>query len=78
MERKYKQPIIKRIKLDPSQAVLQACVVVGAYFDFGSTRCIGSNGTGAPTARNCRVSVKGAKTTASTRRATYSLSAMPS
>ena len=34
MKHAYIKPIITRVKLDPEQAILQACIVGGAYLAF--------------------------------------------
>jgi hypothetical protein len=43
--KKYQQPKIKKVVLDPEQAVLQVCKVGGQYFLVGFTRCMGIGGS---------------------------------
>lgn len=46
MKKKYEQPVITRIKLDPAQAMLVACAVGAAYFNGGGAVCMtGTGGT---------------------------------
>ncbi|MDD4203460.1 MAG: hypothetical protein PHQ52_08340 [Candidatus Omnitrophica bacterium] len=56
--KQYTQPIIKKVILDPVQAVLQVCKVGGQYFMTGSTGCMSIGGKLGPQPL-CYISVKG-------------------
>lgn len=48
MKKKYTQPVITRVKLDPAQAVLAVCKSAGAYFNTttANSLCIDRTGAG--------------------------------
>ncbi|MDD4203406.1 MAG: hypothetical protein PHQ52_08070 [Candidatus Omnitrophica bacterium] len=60
--KKYIQPKIKSVILDPDQAVLHSCMVGGAYIETRANGCF-STGTGAP----CTAAAKGEIVSADTR-----------
>ncbi len=56
--RSYNKPSLRRIRLDSDQAILQACMVGGAYFIIaGLSQCIDTPG-GAPVGA-CTSGVRG-------------------
>jgi hypothetical protein len=55
--KKYTQPKITAVDLDPSQAIIQACYIGGAYFNIDQTGCLGGVGGVIGT---CLSTVKGA------------------
>ena len=58
--KKYLEPKIKAIKLDIEQAILNVCVIGGAYFNSTATLCVGTNAsTVHATAKFCRSEPRG-------------------
>ncbi|MDD4202573.1 MAG: hypothetical protein PHQ52_03810 [Candidatus Omnitrophica bacterium] len=58
MRKKYYSPNIKRVNLNPDQAVLNVCAVAGFYMSSGGLACVtGSFIYGG--ARQCNLSVRG-------------------
>ncbi|MDD4202510.1 MAG: hypothetical protein PHQ52_03495 [Candidatus Omnitrophica bacterium] len=51
--KKYIQPKIKSVELDPDQAILQVCVVAGVYLSLNPSSCVGSQGTSGPAPMIC-------------------------
>lgn len=74
MKKKYTSPVITRIKLDPSQAILQACKTGGAYMTFNVTRCVGT--AYSHNILSCQHSVRGSQSLAANR--TIETSSTPS
>lgn len=61
MKKKYIKPVITRVKLDPEQAILQACIIGGIYFAGGAVDCMSASMAGT-THITCATTVKGTKT----------------
>ena len=64
MKKKYIQPVVTRVKLDPEQAILQACAVA-AIFMNATQACVSGNDT-MGIGFDCRTMVRGAHRTAFT------------
>ena len=56
--KKYIEPKIKAIALDPEQAIIQACQIGGEYF-VGGTFCAGGPLTTSSIGTGCRSLVRG-------------------
>lgn len=66
MKKKYFQPVIKRIKLDPEQAVLVVCMLNGAYWNTtGATAEDGCQVPGTAIGNWCKLTPKGGATAVS-------------
>ena len=57
--KKYIEPTIKVVRLDPEQAVLQVCQLNGNYFE-STTLCVGTRNTGGPA--RCTLTVRSVPT----------------